>query len=71
MGTDSINGSVINIASFGHVASSRSVYSTRSDLLFSLLQRCAEQGIALSSATDIHIIQDPATPVAPPEKPLA
>ena len=71
MYVDSINGSVINIASFGHVASSRSVYSTRSDLLFSLLQRCAEQGIALSSATDIHIIQDPATPVAPPEKPLA
>lgn len=63
---DSINGSVINIASFGHVASSRNVYSTRSDLLFGLLQRCAEQNIALVSATDIHLIQDPAAATATP-----
>ncbi|RGE46017.1 mechanosensitive ion channel family protein [Comamonas testosteroni] len=71
MYVDSINGSVINIASFGHVSSSRNVYSTRSDLLFGLLQRCAEQGIALSSATDIHIIQDKAAPAEPKENPEA
>ena len=59
MYVDSINGSVVNITSFGHVSSSRNVYSTRSDLLFGLLQRCAEQKIALVSATDIHLIQDP------------
>ncbi|MEX8192575.1 DUF3772 domain-containing protein [Comamonas guangdongensis] len=59
MYVDSINGSVINITSFGHVASPRNVYGTRSDLLFSLLQRCAEEKIALVSATDIHLIQDP------------
>ena len=59
MYVDSINGSVVNITSFGHVSSSRNVYSTRSDLLFGLLQRCAEQNIALVSATDIHLIQDP------------
>ncbi|MBV8249739.1 MAG: DUF3772 domain-containing protein [Comamonas sp.] len=59
MYVDSINGSVINITSFGHVASPRIVYGTRSDLLFSLLQRCAEEKIALVSATDIHLIQDP------------
>jgi hypothetical protein len=46
MYVDSINGSVVNITSFGHVSSSRNVYSTRSDLLFGLLQRCAEQKIA-------------------------
>ena len=59
MYVDSINGSVVNITSFGHVSSSRNVYSTRSDLLFGLLQRCAEQNIPLVSATDIHLIQDP------------
>ena len=37
MYVDSINGSVVNITSFGHVSSSRNVYSTRSDLLFGLL----------------------------------
>jgi len=59
MYVDSINGSVVNITSFGHVSSSRNVYSTRSDLLFGLLQRCAEQKIALVAATDIHLVQDP------------
>ena len=64
MYVDSINGSVVNITSFGHVSSSRNVYSTRSDLLFGLLQRCAEQKIALVAATDINLIQ-PATKPAP------
>lgn len=65
MYVDSINGSVVNITSFGHVASSRNVYSTRSDLLFGLLQRCAEQKIPLVSATDIHLVQDRAAPAPP------
>lgn len=67
MYVDSINGSVINITSFGHVSSPRNVYSTRSDLLFELLQQTAAQGIALVSATDIHLVRDPAdaVPAAP------
>ena len=65
MYVDSINGSVVNIASYGYVASPRSVYSTRSDLLFALLQGAAEAGIALVSATDIHVIQDPPAAAAP------
>ena len=66
MYVDSINGSVVNITSFGHVSTPRNVYSTRSDLLFELLKRCAEQGIALVSATDIHIIQDKPVPAPVP-----
>ena len=66
MYVDSINGSVVNITSFGHVSTPRNVYSTRSDLLFELLKRCAEQGIALVSATDIHIIQDKPAPTSTP-----
>lgn len=58
MYVDSLSGSVINIASNGHVSSSRNVYATRSDLLFGLLQRCTEQNIALASATDIHLVRD-------------
>ncbi|MEG0054191.1 MAG: DUF3772 domain-containing protein, partial [Comamonas sp.] len=65
MYVDSINGSVVNITSFGHVSSPRNVYGTRSDLLFELLKQTAEQGIALVSATDIHVIRDRAAPVAP------
>ncbi|MEG2048027.1 MAG: DUF3772 domain-containing protein [Comamonas sp.] len=67
MYVDSISGSVINITSFGHVSSPRQVYSTRSDLLFELLRLTAEQGMALSSATDIHLVRDPAeaVPAAP------
>ncbi|WP_417283202.1 DUF3772 domain-containing protein [Comamonas sp.] len=65
MYVDSINGSVVNITSFGHVSSPRNVYGTRSDLLFELLKQTAEQGIALVSATDIHLIRDRVAPVAP------
>ncbi|MEG0201490.1 MAG: mechanosensitive ion channel, partial [Comamonas sp.] len=65
MYVDSLNGSVVNITSFGHVSSPRNVYGTRSDLLFELLKQTAEQGIALVSATDIHVIRDRAAPVAP------
>ena len=55
---DSINGSVININTVAYVSSPRSTYSTRSDLLYELLRQSAEQGIALVSATDIHIVRD-------------
>ena len=55
---DSINGSVVNIASSAYVSSPRNVYGTRSDLLFALLQRTAEAGIALVSATDIRLVQE-------------
>lgn len=51
MYVDSLGGNAINIASFGYVASPRSVYGTRSDLLFALLQRTAAQGIALVTLT--------------------
>ena len=72
MYVDSLSGSVINITSFGHVSSPRQVYSTRSDLLFELLRQTAEQGIALSSATDIHLVRNraDAAPV-PPNTPAA
>ena len=66
MYVDSINGSVINITSFGHVSSPRNVYSTRSDLLFELLRQTAAEGIALVSATDIHLVRDPADAVPAP-----
>ncbi|GGH52844.1 hypothetical protein GCM10010975_07850 [Comamonas phosphati] len=54
---DSLSGGIINITSFGYVSSPRNVYGTRSDLLFALLQRTAEQGIALVTPTDIRVIQ--------------
>lgn len=59
MYVDGINGGLVTINSSGHVSSPRNVYSTRSDLLFELLKQTAEQGIALVSATDIHLIRDP------------
>lgn len=66
MYVDSINGSVVNITSFGHVSSPRNVYGTRSDLLFELLRQTAAAGIALVSATDIHLVRDPADAVPAP-----
>lgn len=59
---DSLNGSVINISSFAYVSSPRNVYGVRSDLLFTILTGAAAAGIALSSATDIHLVRD--TPAA-------
>ena len=56
---DSISGGLVAINSFGHVPSARSVYSTRSALLFELLQQCAAQGIALTTPTDIRLVPDP------------
>lgn len=56
---DSIAGGQITINSFAYVASPRQVYTTRSDLYFSLLQILAERNIPLSTPTDIHITRDP------------
>ena len=61
---DSISGSVININTMAYVSSPRNTYGTRSDLLYELLKQSAERGIALVSATDIHIVRD-----ADPEPP--
>ncbi len=63
---DSISGGQVAINSFGYVPSSRSVYGTRSELLFELLQQAATNGIALVTPTDIHLVRDPAAP-EPPE----
>jgi len=54
---DSIANGQIAINSFAYTSSPRQTYGTRSDLYFSLLQSLAERGIALSSPTDIHIVQ--------------
>ena len=56
---DSINGGLVAINSFAYVPSARSVYGTRSALLFELLQQCAANGIALVTPTDIHLVRDP------------
>jgi small-conductance mechanosensitive channel len=69
MYVDSLSGGIINITSFGYVSSPRNVYSTRSDLLFALLQRTAEQDIALVTPTDIRVIQ--AEPPAQARNPSA
>ena len=63
---DSLNGSVVNINTSGFVSSPRNTYSTRSDLLFELLKRTTQAGIALVSATDIHVIRDPDVPASAP-----
>lgn len=57
---DSIAGGQVAINSFAYVSSPRSAYSVRSDLLFVILQRLAEAGIALVAPTDIHLVRDPA-----------
>ncbi|ARU03293.1 Ion channel protein [Comamonas serinivorans] len=56
---DAIGDGLITINSFAHVNSPRSVYATRSDLLFSVLERLQQAGIPLSTPTDIHVILDP------------
>ncbi len=58
---DSISGGLVAINSFAYVPSSRSVYGTRSDLLFELLQQAAANNIALVTPTDIHLVRDPQT----------
>ena len=53
---DSISGGLVALNCYAHVASPRVVYGVRSELLFELLQQLAAQGIALSSPTDIRVL---------------
>jgi small-conductance mechanosensitive channel len=62
---DSIANGQIAINSFAYTSGPRAVYGVRSDLYFTMLQKFAAAGIALSSPTDIHLVRDPAP--APPE----
>lgn len=62
---DAINNGQIAINSFAYTSGPRAVYGVRSDLYFSLLQKFAAAGIALSSPTDIHLVRDPDP--SPPE----
>ncbi len=57
---DSIANGQIAINSFAYVSGPRAVYGARSELYFTVLQKFAEAGIALSSPTDIHLVRDPA-----------
>jgi small-conductance mechanosensitive channel len=56
---DSISGGQVAVNSFAYVSSSRSVYGTRSEVLFALLEQTAVAGIPLSTPTDIHLVRDP------------
>ncbi|WP_045757404.1 DUF3772 domain-containing protein [Xanthomonas albilineans] len=56
---DSIANGSITLNSYAYVVSPRLVYATRSDLFFALLQRLAEDGIALESPQQIKLLRDP------------
>lgn len=56
---DGIDGGMIVINSYGHVGSPRNVYSIKSELLFQLLVALQAAGIALSTPTDVHVLQEP------------
>ncbi|MDL5367726.1 DUF3772 domain-containing protein [Xanthomonas sp. NCPPB 2654] len=56
---DSIASGHVTLNSFAYVANPRLVYGTRSDLFFSLLQRLAEEGIALESPQEVKLLRDP------------
>lgn len=56
---DSINNGQVSINSFAYTSGPRAVYGVRSDLYFTLLQKFAAAGIALSSPTDIHLVREP------------
>jgi potassium-dependent mechanosensitive channel len=62
---DSIANGQVAINSFAYTSGPRAVYGVRSDLYFTMLQKFAAAGIALSSPTDIHLVRDPAPPQAP------
>ena len=55
---DSLNGGVINLNSYAYVGSPRDTYAVRSDLLFALLTRLGEEGVALQSPQDLRIVRD-------------
>ncbi|WP_313345426.1 DUF3772 domain-containing protein [Stenotrophomonas sp.] len=59
---DSIANGQIAINSFAYTSGPRAVYGVRSDLYFTMLQKFAAAGIALSSPTDIHLVRQ-----APPQ----
>ena len=54
---DSIASGHVTLNSFAYVANPRLVYGTRSDLFFSLLQRLAEEGIALESPQEVRLLR--------------
>ncbi|WP_254460183.1 DUF3772 domain-containing protein [Xanthomonas sacchari] len=56
---DSIANGHVTLNSFAYVASPRLTYGTRSELFFSLLQRLAEEGIALESPQEVKLLRDP------------
>jgi small-conductance mechanosensitive channel len=62
---DSIANGQIAINSFAYTSGPRAVYGVRSDLYFTMLQKFASEGIALSSPTDIHLVRD----MPPPRDP--
>ncbi|UYK86782.1 DUF3772 domain-containing protein [Xanthomonas sacchari] len=56
---DSIANGHVTLNSFAYVASPRLTYGTRSELFFALLQRLAEEGIALESPQEVKLLRDP------------
>ncbi|UYC12754.1 DUF3772 domain-containing protein [Xanthomonas sp. CFBP 8445] len=54
---DSIASGHVTLNSFAYVASPRLTYGTRSDLFFALLQRLAEEGIALESPQEVKLVR--------------
>ncbi|MCC7634207.1 DUF3772 domain-containing protein [Stenotrophomonas rhizophila] len=56
---DAIANGQVAINSFAFVPSPRAVYGARSDLYFTVLEKFAAAGIALSSPTDVHLVRDP------------
>jgi len=58
------SGMVIGVS--GYVASPRQVSSTRSDLLFTILGRLRDEGIALSSPQSMVLVQENGRPADEP-----
>ncbi|KLD79283.1 DUF3772 domain-containing protein [Xanthomonas hyacinthi] len=54
---DSIDSGHITLNSFAYVGNPRLSYGIRSDLFFSLLQRLAEEGIALESPQELRLLR--------------
>ncbi|MBO9882922.1 DUF3772 domain-containing protein [Xanthomonas sp. D-109] len=54
---DSIANGHVTLNSFAYVASPRLTYGTRSELFFALLQRLAEEGIALESPQEVRLLR--------------
>nr|WP_237475414.1 DUF3772 domain-containing protein [Xanthomonas sp. LMG 9002] len=56
---DSIANGHVTLNSFAYVASPRLTYGTRSELFFALLERLAEEGIALESPQEVKLLREP------------